>query len=266
MTSALVIGKNSYGSLEEATEYLADSIRAASWADLDEDTQLRSLFSAVRLLEKQLWNGTKAGLQVAITAVVASGGTGYVVGDVLTALGGTTSVPTQVEVLTAPGGVVGTVQLLDEGDYSVVPTNPAATTGGTGTGCTLTLGFTTQTLSFPMTGLVDKYGTAVDGATYPIQVREAEYELAYELSLDADLETAKGTGSNISEVHAGAVGVSYFRPTDQPGVDQRFPEVVQELIAPFLGGPSTPLSTITGTDVCSSFDDDDEFTFTQGLP
>lgn len=266
MTSPLIVGKNSYGSLEAASAYLGDSIRASSWADLDQDIQLKALYSATRLLEKQLWNGTKSALRVVTAVAIQAGGTGYAVGDELTVLGGTGEMAASAKVLTAPGGVVATVQLLDEGGYTADPTSPAATTGGAGTGCTLALTLATQTLTFPMTGLTDKYGTAVDGLTYPLPVQQAEYELAFELSLDSDLETAKGTGSNISAVHAGAVGVNYFRPTDTPGVDQRFPEIVQELIAPFIGGPSGPLSTVTGTDIESSFDGDDELTVTQGLP
>lgn len=266
MTSTVVVGKNSYGLLTDATAYLMDSIRATAWADTDEEVQRRALISAWRLLEKQRWAGTKAGLQVATVAAVQAGGTGYMVGDILTAVGGTTNSAALIEVLTAPGGVVATVQMIDEGAYSAVPSNPVATTGGAGTGCALNLTFGVQTAAFPMTGLVDQYGTAVSGTTIPLQVKQAEYELAYELSRDSDLETATGTGSNISEVHAGPVGVSYFRPTDGPGRDQRFPTVVMELIAPFLGGPMSATATITGTDLTSSFDSDDEFTFSAGLP
>lgn len=73
------------------------------------------------------------------SAVIAAGGTGYTVGDILTTAGGTSTFPATFKVLTAPGGIVGTVSVVNGGAYTVNPTNPASTTGGTGTGCTLTL-------------------------------------------------------------------------------------------------------------------------------
>lgn len=94
-------------------------------------------------------------------AVVANGGTGYAVGDVITlASGATTSAPigapAQLVVLTAPGGVVGTVSVVNQvngsasaigGSYFAVQTNPVAQgsvagVGGStsaGTGATFTL-------------------------------------------------------------------------------------------------------------------------------
>ena len=71
---------------------------------------------------------------------ISNGGTGYTVGDVLTVVGGTL-VPgghaATVTVVTAPGGVVGTVTTLNPGNYIVLPSFPASTTGGTGTGATI---------------------------------------------------------------------------------------------------------------------------------
>lgn len=75
------------------------------------------------------------------SAAVAAGGTGYTVGDILTIDGGTFSRPATVRVATAPAGVVGTVTVEDWGDYTTAPGNPASTTGGTGSGCTLNLTF-----------------------------------------------------------------------------------------------------------------------------
>jgi hypothetical protein len=77
------------------------------------------------------------------SAVIAAGGTGYTVGDTLTVSGGTAYAAATFRVLTAPGGVVATVGLLNGGDYVATPGNPAATTGGTGTGCTLTVTYGT---------------------------------------------------------------------------------------------------------------------------
>lgn len=80
--------------------------------------------------------------QQAASATVAAGGTGYTVGNVLTVVGGNFNVVATFTVATAPGGVVATVTLLAVGEYRDPPTNPAATTGGSGTGCTLNVTFT----------------------------------------------------------------------------------------------------------------------------
>jgi len=71
------------------------------------------------------------------SATVAAGGTGYTVGDTLTLVGGTGNVAATFTVLTAPAGVVATVAVNDPGSRSATPSNPATTSGGTGTGCTL---------------------------------------------------------------------------------------------------------------------------------
>jgi hypothetical protein len=72
-----------------------------------------------------------------LSAAVVSGGTGYVVGDVLTLSGGTSTTAASVEVAAVSSGVVTAVRVVHAGAYSVVTTNPTSTTGGTGTGCTL---------------------------------------------------------------------------------------------------------------------------------
>ncbi len=69
-------------------------------------------------------------------AALVSGGSGYTVGDVLTAVGGTgTAVNVTVATLGA-GNSVATVTYNNYGNYSVIPTNPVTLSGGTGTGCT----------------------------------------------------------------------------------------------------------------------------------
>lgn len=77
------------------------------------------------------------------TAVVAAGGSGYVVGDALTAdlNGGTLGTgPAILTVATVDGsGGVLTVTITDGGDYTVIPTSPDTVTGGTGSGATFTL-------------------------------------------------------------------------------------------------------------------------------
>ena len=54
----LVVGTNSYQILDDITDYLAESIRAAAWVDVDEEVQIRAGASAFRILERQRWGGT----------------------------------------------------------------------------------------------------------------------------------------------------------------------------------------------------------------
>jgi hypothetical protein len=72
------------------------------------------------------------------TATVSSGGSGYLVGDVLTVTGGTGTAAT-LTVATLSGSAVATVTISNVGFYSVLPTNPVSVTGGTGSGATFNL-------------------------------------------------------------------------------------------------------------------------------
>ncbi len=86
------------------------------------------------------------------SATVAAGGTGYTVNDTLTVSGGTFGHAATFRVVTAPGGVVGTVALIDPGNYTTTPSNAASTTGGTGTGCTLNVTYGTGEVEIILEG------------------------------------------------------------------------------------------------------------------
>lgn len=78
--------------------------------------------------------------QEATAAVISAAGTGYTANDIVTVVGGSFTVATTVKILTVSGGVPQTVEVYTEaGEYSTTPSNPAATSGGTGTGLTLTM-------------------------------------------------------------------------------------------------------------------------------
>jgi hypothetical protein len=98
---------------------------------------------------------TAGGVQA--TAVVArmyqsgvtiqSGGTGYTVGDTISAVGGTpASTAAQFTVSSVSGGVITAIAQVNQPVYTVLPTNPVSVTGGTGTGATLNL---TWSLTYP---------------------------------------------------------------------------------------------------------------------
>lgn len=84
------------------------------------------------------------------TVAVGAGGSGtYVVGEILTLTTGTFTVAAQVEVTSVSGGAVDGVRLYNAGVYTVAPSSPGATSGGSGSGATITVttdtnGWTTQ--------------------------------------------------------------------------------------------------------------------------
>ncbi len=109
-----------------------------------------------------VWETQTTGLDdfSTVSAVVAVGGTGYSVGNTLTVVGGTSTTTATFTVSAVSGGVVTVVTVANSGHYTVLPTNPVATTGGAGT-CTLTLtwnaggnggGFDTGVAGFPTDG------------------------------------------------------------------------------------------------------------------
>ena len=79
------------------------------------------------------------------TATVSAGGSGYLVGDVLTISGGTGTGGT-LTVATLSGSAVATVTITNAGTFTALPSNPVSVTGGTGTGATFTLGWGVNTI------------------------------------------------------------------------------------------------------------------------
>jgi hypothetical protein len=92
------------------------------------------------------------------TATVQSGGTGYTNGDVLTIVGGTAITSAATYTVTGvSGGAVTSVTPLNFNQYSVLPTNPVSTTGGTGSGATLNLTYGIGTVAFTITNAGSGY-------------------------------------------------------------------------------------------------------------
>lgn len=80
-----------------------------------------------------------AGARRVIEAAINGGGSGYTVGDILTAVGGTSLIAATLEVTSVSSGVVDGVRVYNNGGYTVDPSNPVSVTGGTGTGATFDL-------------------------------------------------------------------------------------------------------------------------------
>jgi hypothetical protein len=78
-------------------------------------------------------------------ATIVNAGTGYSQGDIVTLVGGTNASPAKLNVLQAPSGPITKLSTRPAGDlgvYSVLPANPVALSGGTGTGATLNVVWT----------------------------------------------------------------------------------------------------------------------------
>lgn len=74
------------------------------------------------------------------TAVAISvAGTGYTLNDKVTVVGGTFTTATVVNVDAVSGGVPTSVSVYSAGEYSTTPSNPVSSSGGTGSGLTLTV-------------------------------------------------------------------------------------------------------------------------------
>ena len=80
-----------------------------------------------------------SGNSIASVDSVSAGGTGYIVGEIITFTTGTFTVATQLEVLTLSGSAVATARIYNAGVYTVAPSDSNATTSsGSGTGATFT--------------------------------------------------------------------------------------------------------------------------------
>lgn len=82
-------------------------------------------------------DGASPAMMVLLSASILSGGTGYVVGDIVTVSGGTFSNAARLRVDAVNTGVVTALSVYDPGTYTE-PSASTATTGGTGTGLTVT--------------------------------------------------------------------------------------------------------------------------------
>lgn len=260
MPSAVIKNWNSYSTVAEADVYLDNSARATAWSGLDDDSKARALITATRLIDKQCLLGTKGTNLVVSAVVVAGGGSGYAVNDLITPVGGTAGEVAQFKVTSVSSGAITGLQIINAGHYTVMPSNPVSVTGGTGIGATLTLTSTTQTLQF-----------ARDPDTFiPVAVTNGMIELAYEISQDPTIEAADSTATNLKRAKAGSAEVEFFRPGGPFGTSgaTRFPAIVMEWLGQFFCGASgsTMGGIVSGTDAESQFDDCDGSGLTQGLP
>lgn len=161
-------------------------------------------------------SGTTATMTVATMGAVgftgiSTGGTGYVAGDVLTAVGGTGTAFT-ITVETVTSGQPTNIRVETAGSYTVLPTNPVSFTGGSGVNFSLGMRWTILTVS-------NTAGTNYNELRPPVvtftgamtQTREARFKLA--MTAGALSVLALNEGANIA---SGAL-VSYLRSNQTLG-------------------------------------------------
>jgi hypothetical protein len=108
---------------------------------------------------------TAGGVQATATCViwmgaaptVVSGGTGYTVNDVVNIVGGTYTQQAQGIVTAVSGGVVTAVAIGTNGAYTAAPSGTLTTTGGTGTGLTVTVSNWVVSSTFTITNAGSGY-------------------------------------------------------------------------------------------------------------
>lgn len=107
----------------------------------------------VGLVAKSLGLLVNSSIYQATSATVQSGGSGYAVGDVIQAAGGTSIWKCHLTVATLSGSAVSTVTVSHPGNYTVTPSNPVSqfATDGSGSGATFNLTFAAQFASSVVT-------------------------------------------------------------------------------------------------------------------
>jgi len=117
------------------------NVRENTWYDTPLPNGGRGAGIFPTVFQKPIMTGVAPQAATAVSAAVAAGGTGYTVGDVLTAVGGVFTIPVEVTVSTVSSGVVTGVSISNTGRYTTTPTNPVAFTGGAGNGATANVTF-----------------------------------------------------------------------------------------------------------------------------
>jgi hypothetical protein len=130
-------------SSEEPNHAIIYNVRENTWYDCALPEEGRGCAASPTVYRYPLLSGVQEQNYIA-TAVsaIAAAGAGYVAGDILTLVGGTSTVQVELTVSTiGGGGAITAVVISNAGNYTATPSNPVAVTGGTGTGATFTMTF-----------------------------------------------------------------------------------------------------------------------------
>lgn len=112
----------------------------------------------------------------------------------------------------------------------------------------------TQPREWPRDSATDN-GTAITDGTTPDLLATAEFWLAGQLLLNANLASGSGTGSNVKEAKAGSAAVIFFTPTIGGATDTRLPITAMDYLKRFFGADTGSLAvgSSSGTDSSSAF-------------
>ena len=155
-----------YGTATEPNWALIYNVREKSWYDTPLGEGGRSAGIWPPILGKPVMSGVQQQAYTVNAVAINAAGTGYTAGDVLTVVGGTSTVAAQITVSTVSAGAITAVTVSASGTYTAIPSNPVSVTGGTGSGAKFNLTFIQ-----PYKTWVHEVGTdAVDGtSSTPIQ-------------------------------------------------------------------------------------------------
>jgi hypothetical protein len=220
-----------FGDSIEPNHAVIYNVRENTWYDtaLPNGGRGAGLFPAV--FSKPLLSGVAPQEAEAVSVAINAAGTGYVVGNTLTVVGGLGQIDTELTVSTVngSGGITG-VTISNAGQYVEIPTNPVSVTGGAGSAATFNLTFTN-----PYKFWVHEVGTdEIDGLTLnPIQ---SFFETA-DLSLPVTAQINKSLQVLMLEpdfVQSGDMTVQVMGRANA-----RAPEV-NGIIMTFVENPQTP--------------------------
>ena len=142
-------------------------------------------------------------MQLLSASSVASGGTGYTLNDVITLSGGTSTTTALVTVSAVSGGVVTGITLSNAGVYTVLPSNPISTTGGTGTGLTLTGAWGVRSGGFTITaagsGYVEQPTITFSSGTAAAYATVGSGTVVRSLGSTLDFYTPGGIGLRVND-------------------------------------------------------------------
>lgn len=130
-----------FGDATECTHAVIYNTRLQVWYDTELPNGGRSAALSPAIFRKPMMAGVDPEPYSATDATIVNDGAGYVAGDILTVVGGTSTVPVQLQVTTVSSGNITGVAIANTGTYTTEPTNPVSVTGGSGSGATFTMTF-----------------------------------------------------------------------------------------------------------------------------
>lgn len=124
----------------------------------------------------------------------------------------------------------------------------------------------TQALDWPRmnTGIPGVVDNAI-----PLDIVNASIELALSLTQGSNVQNVQSGDSNIQNLRAGSASITYFRGGSNGGAPTRFPQIVWELVKPYITGAAGAFSRVAASTVATGTDKttvtDNPFDFSQGL-